>query len=140
MKKLILFFCFVSLGMYSQKPPEQGDYVSRARVAEQGGCYVFKSSKKVYYDFKDSTSYNWENAYKQDAKRINAYFKKLEKANLASMKSVDEKTISQEKLFDYAVMEYKKKGVLIRICWDTTGTDKNTILLNELNGSLDSFW
>ncbi len=140
MKSLLLLFCLISFGVFSQKPPEQGDYVSRARVADVGGHYIFKKSRMVYFDFNDSLSYHWDNAYKQDAKRINSYFKKLDKAKLASMKSVDEKTINQAHLFDYAVMEFKKNGILIRICWDTTGTDKNTILLNELNSSLDGFW
>ena len=36
MKTLLVVFCFISLAMFSQKPPEQGDYVARGRVADVG--------------------------------------------------------------------------------------------------------
>ena len=126
--------------MFSQKPPEPGDYVARGRVADIGGHYVFKASKMVYYDFKDSLSYKWEYAYKQDAKLVSSYFKKLDKANLASIKSIDEKMLDQNLIQNYNVLEYKKGNQLIRICWDMSATDKDSEILNSLNASLDSFW
>ncbi len=126
--------------MFSQKPPEQGDYVARGFVGKTGGHYVFKVSKMVYFDFNDSLSYKWEYAYKQDAKLVSSYFKKLDKANLASIKSLDEKLLDQNLIQNYNVLEYKKGNQLIRICWDTSATDKDSEILNSLNASLDSFW
>jgi|JI8StandDraft_1071087.scaffolds.fasta_scaffold128403_2 hypothetical protein len=140
MKKLVVLFCLISLGMFSQKPPEQGDYVARGRVADIGGHYVFKESKMVYFDFNDSLSYKWEYAYKQDAKLVSSYFKKLDKANLASIKSVDEKTIDPNLIQNYNVIEYKKGNQLIRVCWDTSIASKENEILNTLNASLDGFW
>lgn len=140
MKTLLILFCILSLSMFSQKPPEQGDYVARGYVAETRGNYIFKKSRMVYYDFTDSLSFKWEYAYKQEAKLVSSYFKKLDNANLSSMKSVDETTVAADQKEFYSVLEYKKEGKLIRICWDTRGTDKNTETLNSLDASLNSFW
>lgn len=140
MKTLLILFCILSLSMFSQKPPEQGDYVARGYVAETRGNYIFKKSRMVYYDFTDSLSFKWEYAYKQEAKLVSSYFKKLDNANLSSMKSVDEKIIAADQIEFYSVLEYKKEGKLIRICWDIRGTDKNTETLNSLDASLNSFW
>jgi len=140
MKTLLLFFCLISLSMFSQKPPEQGDYVAGGFVGKTGGHYVFKKTRMVYYDFTDSLSYKWEYAYKQDAKLVSSYFKKLDNANISSMKSVDEKTINPDLIQNYNVIEYRKGNQLIRICWDTSISSKENDVLNTLYTGLDSFW
>lgn len=140
MKKLLLLFCFISATLLSQNAPEQGDYVLRGRPIEFGGHYVFKSSKNIYIDFYDSLSYKWEYAYKQDAKLINSYFKKLDKAKLFSMKALDEKSLDPNLLQNYNVLEYRKGNQVVRICWDPSVVSKENELLNSLNSSLDAFW
>jgi len=140
MKTLLILFSILSLSVFSQKPPEQGDYIARGFVGKVGGHYIFKKTRMVYYDFTDSLSYKWEYAYKQDAKLVSSYFKKLDKVNLASIKSIDEKTVDPNLIQNYNVIEYKKGGQLVRICWDTSATDKESETLNSLNASLDGFW
>jgi len=126
--------------MFSQRPPEQGDYVARGFVNKTGGHYVFRKTGMVYNDFIDSLSYTWGDAYKQEAKLVSSYFKKLDKANLATMKSVDEKTISPDLLQNYNVLEYKKGNQVIRICWDTSVASKENEILNTLDSGLNIFW
>ncbi len=137
MKKIFLFLGILFSGFVSAQELAGDDYLMLHSSSDTlTGNYIFKLTKQVYFGFNIKTNAA-ENHYGTSKKRVKALFDFAEKIKFTSMKSLDEKQNSGN---DFSVIEYRKDGIVYRVCWDTNAMDENSVNLNKLKEMMNSFW